>query len=616
LERRLAAILAADIVSYSRLMGEDEEATLSALKSHREALVDPKIAEHHGRIVKTTGDGMLVEFPSVVEAVSCAVEIQTGMAERNAKLAEDRRMLFRIGINLGDVIVENGDLYGDGVNVAARLEALAKPGGICVRRTVRNQVRDKLSLDFEDMGEIPVKNIARPIRVFRILTEMEAPTPTKRSEWPWLKPVAIATVLLAITVVGAGVWLTTWRNDMKTPPISSKAYETSIAVLPFDNMSGDLEQDYFSDGITEDLITDISRISGLFVIARNTMFTYKGRAVNVQEVGRELGVRYILEGSVRKAGDQVRINAQLIDVEHGQHLWSDRFDRHLTDIFALQDEITRKIVTALAVELTGDEEIRLGRATQVDPEAYDMLLRGLEHYRRYTQASNADAREFFKKAIALDPQFARAYADLALTYYYDAAFGSGAPEEPIGKAAAYAQMALDLDDSLPQLHFALSDIYRMQGRHDDAIAAARRAIALDPNYADGYGVLGLSLIYAGEPEAGLEAIREAMRLNPRHPFFYVQNLGHAYFLMGQYEKAVPTFERVIERNPHFLQAHLLLAAAYSYLGRTEDAEWEVAEVETLSPGFSIKQELVRAQYKRPADLERYIGGLRKAGLPE
>jgi adenylate cyclase len=434
----------------------------------------------------------------------------------------------------------------------------------------------------------------------------------------WALP-AIFVVLAAAAALAAFQLARVDRGPAPGPEQSVArpgAVRAAIAVLPFDTMGDDREHDYFSDGITEDLITDLSRISGLFVIARNTMFTYKDQSVNIQELGRELQVRYILEGSVRRADGRIRINVQLVDAEGGHHLWSDRFDRELTSVFAVQDEITQKIVSALAVRLTEEEQTRIGQAAQVNPEAYDMLLRGLEAYRRYTPEENAEARELFERAIALDPGFARAHADLALTYYYDVVFGLSSRDESIRQAIYYAKTANELDGSLPQLQFALSDIYRMQGKHDDAIAAARRAVALDPNYADGYGVLSLSLIYAGEPDAGLEAIREAMRLNPRHPFFYVNNMGHAYFLKGRYEEAIHAFERVTERNPGFLPARLLLASAYGQIGRTEDAEWEVEEIITLSPDFSIAQEREWAQYRKPADLERYLEGLRKAGLPE
>jgi adenylate cyclase len=618
MERRLAAILSADVVGYSRLMGADEAGTLGALIAHRKELIDPKIAEHNGRIVKLMGDGALVEFASVVEAVHCAVAIQEGMAERNTGVADDRRIAFRIGINVGDVIVEADDIYGDGVNVAARLEGLAEPGGICVSRAVRDQVRDKLDLALDDLGEVEVKNIARPVRAFRVRAEpgVVAAT-TKRPRKAWLWPAFAAVAAVGAAMLGAVAWWQPWTRDTESVSIERPSDLPAIAVLPFDNMSGDPAQDYFSDGITEDLITDLSRISGLFVIARTTMFSYKGKPITVRQVGDELGVQYVLEGSVRKAGNRVRINAQLINVRGGHHVWADRFDRELTDVFALQDEVTQRIVSALAVKLTVQEEERLNQAAKAHPEAYDTLLRGLERLRRYTREANAEARLLFEKAISLDPEFARAYADLAYTRAIDVVSGwSDDPDEDVQRAAELIDNAIALDDSIPQVHFARSVVYRLQGRHDEAIAAARQAVAFDPNYADGYAVLAISLNYVGRPEEGLAAIQTAMRLNPRHPFFYVWIKGQAYFLMEDYTGAVAEFENVVESNPHFPRGHLMLAAAYGQVGRIDDAEWAATEVLTLLPDFSIEKARQTTPYKNPADMERYIEGLRKAGVPE
>jgi adenylate cyclase len=391
----------------------------------------------------------------------------------------------------------------------------------------------------------------------------------------------------------------------------------SIAVLPFANMSGDPEQEYFADGMTDDLITDLSKISGLFVIARNSVFTYKGRAVKVQDVGRELGVRYVLEGSVRKAGNRVRINAQLVDAQNGHHLWAERFDRELTDVFALQDEVVKRIVAQLAVKLTQGEETRLSRTGVVDPEAYDTLLRGLERYRRFTRETNAEARDFFERAAAIDPSYARAHADVALTYAIDVQFGwTRTPDAAIQTALEHANRALALDPTTHQVHFALGVIYTVQKRHDEAIAAALKAIALYPNYADGYAQLAQDLFYAGEPEASLEAVRKAMRLDPRHPFFYVWIVGQNYMLQQRYGEAVEEFKKVLWQNPEFPGARLTLASTYGLMGRIEDAEWEAEEILTLLPDFTLAQERERVPFKNPEHLERYIEGLRKAGLPE
>jgi TolB-like protein len=511
------------------------------------------------------------------------------------------------------VIVEGDDIYGDGVNVASRLEGLAEPGGICVSRAVRDQVRDKLDLALDDLGEVEVKNIARPIRAFRVLTGPGAAALARKRGKLWSWPVVAGAAAMIVAAVGGVAWWQPWTREAKTVSIERPADLPAIAVLPFDNMSGDPAQDYFSDGITEDLITDLSRVSGLFVIARNSVFTYKGTPVKVQQVGRELGVAYVVEGSVRKAGDRVRINAQLVDAQTGHHLWADRYDRELTDVFALQDEVVQKIVAALAVRLTADEEARLGRAAKVDPEAYDLLLRGLARFRRFSAA----ARAFFERAIALDPRFARAHADVAWSHALDVAFGwTDNPEPSLQRAIDMAQQALALDDSVPHVYIALASIHRRQRRFDDSIAAARRAIELDPNYADGYAQLANSLNYGGRPEEALKAINTATRLNPRNPFFFRQIAGHAHFLLGRYEEAASVFETVLERNPNLLPAHLVLASTYAHLGRIEDAQWEAQEVLTLQPNFSLAQERERSAYKRPADRERYIEGLRKAGLPE
>ena len=627
MERRLTTILAADVVGYSRLMGAEEAGTLAALKGHREALFEPKAAQYRGRTVKLMGDGALMEFASVVDAVTFAVEVQAAMAARNEGVAEDRRIVFRIGINIGDIIVEGEDIYGDGVNVAARLEGLADPGGICVERNVHNQVRDKLKLDFEDLGEVEAKNIARPIQVFRVVLDDKAAA--------LVTPVVVAPVRVAplrrwqiaaalavcLAVIGGLVWWQPWAPMVEPTSVEKMALplpdKPSIAVLPFTNMSGDPEQEYFSDGITEDLITDLSRISGLFVIARNSVFTYKGAAVKVRQVARELGVSYVLEGSVRRAGNRVRINAQLIDAQTGGHLWADRYDGDLTDVFGLQDEVTRKIVAALAVKLTADEQERLSQTVEANPEAYDMLLRGLARLRRYTRQTNIEARELFERAIALDPGYARAYGDVALTYALEVGFGwAENPEPALERALEFCLAALALDESVPQVYFALNNTYLWLNRHEDAIAAAQRAIDLDTNFADGYAALAFALNYAGRPVEALAEIRKAMRLNPRYPFLYRWNVGHAFFLMERYDEAITTFESVVAVNPEFPEAHLTLAAAYAQSGRIEDAEWEAEEILTLLPGFTIERDRPRHPYLNPADMERYLHGLRLAGLPE
>ncbi len=626
--------MATDVVGYSRLMGKNEAGTLAALKSHRQDIIDPEIAAHHGRIVKLMGDGALVEFASVVDAVECAVAIQRGMVGRHDGVPEGRRIDFRIGINIGDVIIEGDDIYGDGVNVAARIEGLADPGGICISRAARNQIRDKLDYALEDLGEQQLKNIARPVRVFRVASDGEAAGATVatagggRKPWQW----AAAGVVVAM-VGGLAIWQLRPSAPMPAPAeVTATAPEVvsepaaapvqlpdkpSIAVLPFTNMSGDPEQEYFSDGITEDIITDLSKVSGLFVVARNSSFTYKGKAVKVRVVGRELGVRHVLEGSVRKSGGRVRITAQLIDATTGDHVWAERYDRELTDVFAVQDEVTQEIVSVLAVKLSAEEAARLRRAVRVDPDAYDMLLRGLALQRRYSRETIAESLEYFEKAIAIEPRYARAHANIGYSRSIEVLNGwSEDREAALREAESHIEEAVRLDPTLPQVHFAASLLYRIRRQLDEALMAIHKAIELKPNYAEGYGSLAMVLIYAGRADEGLEAVQTSMRLNPFNGFFVYWVLGQAYFHLERYDEAAVQFERAVEANPQFLRGHLLLAATYGQLGRIEDAEWEAQEALVLLPELTLRQRRAIVPYKKQADVERYIDGLRKAGIPE
>jgi TolB-like protein/class 3 adenylate cyclase/cytochrome c-type biogenesis protein CcmH/NrfG len=583
-ERRLAAILAADVVGYSRLMGADEAGTHARLRAPRKDFIEPKVAEHRGRIVKLTGDGALVEFASVVDAVQCAVVTQQGIAERNAEQPPEHRIEFRLGVNLGDVIIDGDDIYGDGVNVAARLEGLAPAGGICVSDIVQQMIRGRLDLAFEDLGEQQVKNIARPVRV-----------------WRWTCRACVTE--LPVSRIG----------EVATPPLPDKP---SVAVLPFDNMSRDPEQEYFSDGLTEDLITDLSQLSALSVMSRHATFQYKGRPAPPVQVAADLGVRYVLEGSVRRAANRVRINAQLIDATTGFHLWAQRYDRDFEDIFTLQDEITSAIVAALELHLTPRERAGIKRCYTDNLEAYDLFLQAREGYFRRTQEGAAQARTALERAIALDPKFAAAYALLAEIYRSEWWYWWRDDEHALERALELAQRAVALDDELPFAHMFLGWIHLWRNEHDQAIAEARRCVELDPDNAEGNGRLGHILDQAGRPAEGLPFIETAMRLDPHYPFLYIFWLAHAFQSMERYDEAIAAYQRTISRNPDFSSAHLQLAATYAQLGRMEEAKAEAAQTLRRDPGYSIQRYAKRLPLKDAAALARLVNGTRKAGLPE
>ncbi|MBK5101557.1 MAG: tetratricopeptide repeat protein, partial [Desulfobacteraceae bacterium] len=553
-KRKLCAILSADVQGYSRLMGEDEDATILTLTAYRE-LMSTLIKKHRGRVVDSPGDNLLAEFLSVVDAVRCAVEIQEELRVRNAELSENRRMEFRIGINLGDVVEEGERIYGDGINIAARVGGLAEGGGICISGTVYDSIKNKLSLSYESLGEHTVKNIKEPVRVYRMRVGPETAAPVVREEKAgprrWHKA-ALAAV--AVLVVAAGTWAI-WNFYFRPLPIEPASIEKmayplpdkpSIAVLPFENLSGDPEQEYFSDGITEDIIIDLSKISGLFVIARHSVFTYKGKVIKIAEVGKELGVRHVLEGSVRKSNGRVRITAQLVDATTEGHLWAERYDRDLKDIFALQDEVTQKIVAALAVKLTEDEQKRLVRKYTDNMEAYDFYLQGVEYQNRYTKEANVQARQMFERAIHLDPEFSTAYGALGFTHFHEWTFGWSRDPQSLERAFELAQRTLGLDDSLPLGHHLLGKVYLWKKQYEKAIAELEKAIALSPNYADHLAGLGYILNFSGRPEEAIGLVKNAMRLNPMYPAYYLWELGHSYFLTGRYEEAIETLKRVLD----------------------------------------------------------------------
>ncbi len=586
MERRLAAILAADVVGYSRLMADDESGTLAALKSHRKDFIDPTIAAHKGRLVKLMGDGALVEFASVIDAVACASELQQGMSERNTDVPEERRVTFRIGINLGDVIVEGDDLYGDGVNFAARLEGLSDPGGICISGKVYQEVRNKLPLAFEDLGEQKVKNIPEPVRVYRWTDAAVDPKPGM------------------VDAEGA----------LQLPD------KPSIAVLPFDNMSGDPEQEYFADGISEDLITALSKIRWFFVIARNSTFTYKGQAVEVTQVARELGVRYVIEGSVRKAGSRVRITAQLIDATTGRHVWAERYDRSLADIFDLQDEMTQTIAGAVEPELSAAERERAARQPPGNLDAWETYQRGLWHLWNFTKDDNAEAQRVLRRAQELDPGFATAYAFKSYSHYLDAMLGfSEAPGESLAAALTAAKKALALDDKDSAAYFALGRVYMMHGKHDASVAELETAVSLNPSFAMAYHGLGSALMLSGRLEEAAEALDKAIRLSPRDPVSWGMLCFRSMTctLLRQYEAAAGWGRKAVH-EPRAAKggywAYAVLASALGNLGQTAEAREAVEEALRRKPDLSLSYLAKTLQTKHPGGLRPYLDGLRMAGL--
>ena len=620
-KRKLAAILSADVEGYSRLMGEDEESTVRTITAYRE-VISTLIKDHKGRVVDSPGDNILAEFVSIVDALRCAWDIQQEIKSRNAYLPENRRMIFRIGVNLGDVIEERERIYGDGVNIAARLEGLAEQGGICISGTVCDQVKNKLSFQYEYQGQKAVKNIKELVRVYRVILEslddnyeLARAKKPKHKRWLWL-------VSAAVLVLFVGIILTIILSESKPQEkavtvkkvADSSLGKPSIAVLPFDNLSDDPKQEYFTDGMTDELITNLSKISGLSVISRNSSFTYKGKSVKLQQVAKELNVRYVLEGSVQKVGDRVRIRTQLIDGATDYHLWAESYDAVMKNIFDLQDEITKKIAAALAVKLTEDEKKRVARKYTENMEAYEFFLQGLEYQNRYTKEANAQALQMYERAIELDPEFALAYALLGLIHLHEWTYGWSQDPQSIEQAFELAQRAIALDDSLPVGHHVLGEIYLWEKQHELAIAELEKTTTLNPNYANGYAVLGAILNWAGRPEEAIGLVKKAMRLNPRYKPWYLWVLGHAYFLTSRYEEAIETFKTCIDRNPDQIPAHAYLAASYSELGREEEARAEAEELARLSPQTSSEAWKQRLPYKDQAVLERLFDSLRKAGL--
>jgi adenylate cyclase len=621
-KRKLSAILSADVKGYSRLMGEDELGTVRTLEAYREMIAEV-IKNYRGRVVDSPGDNVLAEFASVVDAVESAVEIQRELKAKNAEMPENRRMEFRIGINLGDVIEEGKRIYGDGVNVAARIEGLAEGGGICISRTAFDQVKNKLNLGYENLGEHAVKNIAEPVRVYKVLSEPEAAGRVIGKErpvrWRWA---AIGAAVVIILVAGA---LAIWNFYLR-PPFERASVERmalplpdkpSIAVLPFVNMSEDPKQEFFSDGITEDIITALSKTPRLFVIARNSTFIYKGKPKKVQEVAEELGVRYVLEGSVRKSENKVRITAQLIDALKGTHLWAEKYDRNLKDIFAIQDDITRQIIAALQVKLTEGEQARIwSRGTQ-NMKAYEKALESLEHFRRFNPDDFILCRKKAEEALALDPNYPFAVALLAWSHLAEVWNGwSKSPGDSMKKAVELGQKTLALDENYEGAHSLLGSIYLVQRQWDKAIEAGQRAVDLSPSGADANGIFGITLRYVGRSKEAILLFNKAIRLNPSAPNWLYHNLGAAQISVGNYQKAVTSLKRVIEKNPKHIPARFYLIVAYSLSNQDEEAKIQVGEYLKLRPSANIGNERKRLPFKNETDLKLIVNALRKAGLPE
>lgn len=579
-QRRLAAIMATDIVGYSRMMGQDEVGTLAALKRHRETLFDPAVAAHHGRIVKLTGDGALVEFPSVVDAVKCALAVQRALSEEQT----ESRIDLRIGLNLGDVIIDGDDIYGDGVNVAARLEQMAEPGGICVASIVHESVGSRVDAMFADGGMVTAKNIERPIRVFHWHPNRDCPAgePPQENESPQMR-----------------------------------SEQASIAVLPFANMSGEAEQEYFSDGLAEDIITDLSKIGGLMVIARNSSFVYKGRNVDIRTVARELQVNSVLEGSVRRSGSKVRITAQLIDAATATHLWAERYDRDLTEIFEVQDEVTQKIVAALKVTLTPAEAKRLSDGATKSVEAHDLYLRGRELV--FGTHKNIDTFRrsvaLLKEAVAIDPNYGAPFGAMAMSYCHDFQNRwSDDPEESQKIAIKYAEQAIEKAPNDPFGHYVLSVVAAYSKDFERADAESEKALELGPNFALAVNVHGLGLMYRGEFSAATTQIERAMRLDPGFSQQYLHFLGMAHLLAGKFEVAAAEFRERIRQVPETDISRSYLASALGHLGEIDEAKRVWAELKAINPKYSFEDHMGRVPFRRMEDIELMRTGLKLAGI--
>jgi len=631
-KRKITAILSADVVGYSRLMGEDEAETLKTLEIYKGIIAD-LIRQHRGRVVDSPGDNVLAEFASLVDAVQCAVAVQKELQARNSELPENRRMQFRIGINLGDVIEEEERIYGDGVNIAARLEALADPGGICVSKTAFDHIESKLPLGYEYLGEQTVKNIAKPVGAYKVLMEprvtgIERKGPAKEVPVWRRKPVLAGAVAVLIVIIGLAVWNFYWRGAPSIEPASKERMafplpdKPSIAVLPFVNISGDPGQEYISDGICESISTALCKIPEMFVIARTSTSTYKGKSLKIKQVSEELGVRYVLEGSVQKIGDRIRVTAQLIDAITGHHLWADRYDRDTEGFFDVLDEIARKVAIELQVKLTEGEQARMSQKTK-NFEAWGYATTAYSLFRYPTKENNAKIRELAEKAIKLDPEYAYAWGILGATHYIDVYLRyTESRDKSFALAVEYIDKSLKLDETLPCSTGVKARLHMMQGQFDQAIALGEKAIALGPSQDLPYYVLGFIMGYAGRFEEAIALTKKAMRLNPCYPASYLRFIAQNCFLAGRYEEALEGYKKTLELDQKgggpVLLDHLGLSAVYMELGREQEARTHAEEVIKINPKFSLEylRKGIYSYYKDPAHAERFLSALRKVGMPE
>ncbi len=625
IKRKLSAILSADVKEYSRLISQDEIGTIRTLTAYKEAM-SSLIQQYKGRMVDSPGDNLLAEFGSVVDAVNCAVEIQRELAERNAELPSARQMEFRIGVNLGDVVEEEGRIYGDGVNIASRVERLAEGGGICISGMAYDQVANKLGLEYENLGEHQVKNISTPIRVYRVLSYpgaaahrvIQAKVFVRRK---WRKIALALSVILILAIAAVAIW----EHYFHLPHVEMVATEDKVfnlpkgpkvAVLPFNNMSGDPEQEYLSDGLSENIITGLSANPKLFVIARHSSFSYKGKSVNVQQVAKELGVRYVIEGSVQKIESRLRITVQLIDAVADHHIWAERYDRDLEDIFELQDEITIQIIRALAVKLTHGEEARIWLNRPGNLEAFIKLFKAHELYGQQNKEANVHARQLIEESIQLDPQHPESYLLMAATYLEDIFYGSESPLLSFAQASKHLKKAMVLDNNNSYAYVILSYLQTMRRHHEEAIAAAKKAITLNPNAADAYSTLGNAFYWSGRTTEAIGYFKKAIRLNPMPPSVYYLMLGHCYRRLERFEEALEFYKKAVEIAPNSIYAHLGLAVTYINIGWEHKARAAASKVLSIDPGFSVNASEKASPSKDREDVKRFFEAARKAGLPD